>query len=256
MPAGRPARAAVLLCSAFLGAGLSAAAQEEGPTVAPDRPDSCNGIQIVPAGHLQVEGGTTVSWSPGGRELTVGELTLRVPLAGRLETRVQLFSADWASGRESARGLLEPLVDVKWKLHHGERTDFGVIAGTSLPVGSGGFRDAHFLPYGALALDEALGESLSVTVNLGLASSFAAGATHGRASGGASFSLQASPKLSVFLEGFAWGSAGREVPGAQLVDGGVQLLLGRRVMLDARAGVDLARGGNGAVAGLGASALF
>lgn len=252
----RQALAAALLCVALPGIAIPAAAQEQGPVVAPDRPDTSNGIQIVPPGHLQVEGGTTLSWSRGGRELAVGELTLRVPLAGRLETRLQLPSADWASGTESARGLLEPIVDVKWKLHDGERTDFGVIAGTSLPVGSGAFRDAHFLPYGALALDQTLAESLSVTLNLGLASSSTAGATHGRVSGGASFSLQASAKLSVFLEGFAWGSAGPETPGAQLVDGGVQLLLGRRVMLDARAGVALARGGNGAVAGLGASTLF
>lgn len=238
-------------------AGPAGAQPADGPPApVPDRPDSSTGIQIVPAGHVQVEGGATLSRAGGTTELDVGELMVRVPLSARVEARAQVFTVDESWGKGSAHGLAGPLVDLKWKLVDGEETDFGVVAGTSLPIGSASERSAHLQPYGVLALDQQLSGAFSVTLNGGVAAASSGGATAAQLSGGASFSYQASARAGLYLEGYAWARTAEGTPAEELVDGGLQLLVGERVMLDARVGVTFGRESRGALAGIGASVLF
>ena len=238
-------------------AGSAGAQPADGPpALVPDRPDSSTGIQIVPAGHVQVEGGMTLSRADGITELDVGELMVRVPFSARIEARAQVFTVDESWGKGSAHGLVGPLVDLKWKLVDGEATDFGVVAGTSLPIGSASERSAHLQPYGVLALDQQLSGTFSVTLNAGVAAASGGGATVAQLSGGASLAWQASAKAGLYLEGFAWARAGTETPAEELVDGGLQLLVGERVMLDARVGVTFGKESHGVLAGVGASVIF
>lgn len=153
-----------LLIPVLSGPALS---QEPDVQVSPDRPDFANGIQIVPLGHLQVEGGVSLFRSGGTTGVSAGELTVRILLAIRLETRVQVFGYSWTGGEESSEGVVDALADSKWKLFDTDDTDFGLIAGTSVPVGARSQRARHFQPYVAFSLDQALGERFSATVNLG-----------------------------------------------------------------------------------------
>ena len=78
----------------------------------------------------------------------------------------------------------------------------------------------------------------------------------GLVAGGVSFAFQASERASLFLEGFGWNRTEPGGPGEQMIDSGLQYLLGNRLMVDARVGVTFGRESNGSFAGLGASFLF
>ena len=242
----------------FLAVAVPAPAQAVAlpPVVVPDRPDLSNGIQIVPVGHIQVEGGVTVARTGGTTDLTVGELTVRIPFSSRVETRVQVF--DWGAtrGGETSRGVKDPVVDVKWKLFDSEATDFGVILGSPIPVGAKAYGEPHLQPFAVLSLDEVISERLSFTVNLGGASASNAGETYGQLFGGLSMSLQLSPKVSLFLEGFGWNRTERGGPGEQLIDTGLQYLVTDRLMLDARVGFGFGRTASDGFTGIGAAFLF
>lgn len=229
---------------------------ETPPVVGPDRPDACNGIQVVPVGHVQVEGGVTLARAAGSTDFDAGELMVRVPFSARVEARMQLFSFDWSRSRTSTRGVVGPLVDLKWKIFDSEATDFGVIVGTSLPVGSADYRSPHLHPYGVLSLDQTISGKASVTVNAGVAGASGSGATVGLVAGGVSVAFQASERAGLFLEGYGWNRTEPGGPGEQMIDSGLQYLLGNRVMVDARVGVTFGRESNGSFAGLGASFLF
>lgn len=237
---------------------LSAPALSQEPVVqiSPDRPDFANGIQIVPLGHVQVEGGGTLLRSGGSTAFSAGELTVRVPLATRLETRVQVFGYSWTGEAESPGGVVDPLVDVKWKLLDGDDTDFGLIGGTAIPMGARSERAKHFQPYAAFALDQALGERLSVTVNLGGAYLSGGGGQFVEGYGGLSLALQLSKMVTAYGEAFGWSRQEKDGGGVGAVGTGLQILLTNRFMLDARIGTGLGSASPDLVLGAGASYLF
>lgn len=245
--------AGVFLALANPAPGQEAAAP---PIVAPDRPDLSNGIQIVPVGYVQVEGGLTAARLGGTTNLTVGELMVRIPFSSRVEVGVQLFDwgASWGSG--TSHGATDPVVDVKWKIFDSESTDFGVILGTSLPLGARSFGEPHLQPYAVLSVDQVISEKVSVTVNAGVVRGSAGGETFDGQFGGASTSFQVSPKVSLFLELFGWSRTEPGGPGQQVVDGGLEYLVTNRLMLDARIGAGFGRTASDGFLGIGASFLF
>lgn len=247
-----------VVAGALVALARTGSAQPAGdpPVISPDRPDFSNGIQIVPVGHLQVEGGVTLSRTGGSTDVTAGELVVRLPLSTRVEVRMQLFTFDWTSAKESSRGTLGPLVDLKWKVFDSEATDFGFVLGTTLPVATRGYREPHFQPYGVFSLDQAISEKVSVTANAGVARASVSGETFGQLFGGLSFAFQASQNVGLFLEGFGWDRTEPAGPGEQLIDGGLQYLVGSRLMLDGRVGVAFGRKAPDDFVGLGAAFLF
>ncbi len=233
-----------------------ALSQEPAVQVSPDRPDFANGIQIVPLGHLQVEGGATLLRSGGTTGVSAGELTVRVPLAIRLETRVQVFGYSWTGGQETSEGVADALADVKWKLFDTDATDFGLIAGTAIPVGARSQRAKHFQPYAAFSLDRALGERLSATVNLGGAYLSGGEGQYLQGYGGFTLALQLSKMVAVYGEAFGWSRQQEDGGGVGAAGAGLQLLLTNRFMLDARIGTGLGPESPHLVVGAGASYLF
>lgn len=226
------------------------------PVVAPDRPDLADGIQIVPRGHWQIEGGTTLTRGGGTDLLSVGEVMVRIPWTERVETRVQLLGYGVTSGEERLHGFFDPAVDVKWKLFDSAATDFGVIVGSTLPAGSREYRDRHLQPYATLALDRVLGDRVGATFNLGGASVSGPDETIRIFSGGASFAFTLSPRVSAFLEGYAWDRTEPGGSGEQILDGGLQLLVSDRLMLDLRLGAAFGRTAADSFVGIGAAVLF
>jgi hypothetical protein len=198
----------------------------------------------------------TVTRTGGSTDLSVGELTVRVPFSTRVETRVQLFDFDWTLAKQGSRGVLSPVVDLKWKILDSDSTDLGIIVGTSLPVGTHSYKEPHLQPYGVLSLDQIISETVSFTMNAGVARASVSGETFWQRFGGLSFAFQASQKVGLFLEGFGWDSVEPGGPGVQLIDGGLQYLVGRRLMLDARAGVDFGRTASDGFVGFGGAFLF
>jgi hypothetical protein len=233
-----------------------ALSQEPDIQVSPDRPDFANGIQIVPLGHLQVEGGATLLRSGGTTGVSAGELTVRIPLASRLETRVQLFGYVWTGEAQTSEGVVDPLVDVKWKLFDTDDTDFGLIGGTAVPAGARSQRAKHFQPYAAFSLDQALGEGLSVTVNLGGAYLTGGEGQFVQGYGGLTLALQLSKKFAVYGEAFGWSRQQVDGGGVGAVGAGIQILVTNRFMLDARIGTGLGPASPDLVLGAGASCLF
>lgn len=228
----------------------------EAPVVGPDRPDLADGIQIVPLGHLQVEGGMTLVRNGDTDVLTLGEVMLRIPWTERVESRLQILSVAVASGAEHGHGILDPSVDVKWKLFDSSSTDFGLVLGSSLPLGEKGYRSPHLQPYATLALDRVLSDRVAFTVNLGGASVAADDETFRVLSGGISVAIQATPRLTGFVEGFGWDRTEPGGPGEQVLDGGLQFLVNDWLMVDARLGIAFGRTAPDGFAGIGVALLF
>lgn len=226
------------------------------PVVAPDRPDLADGIQIVPRGHFQVEAGTTLAWAGDTEVLTVGEVMVRLPWSERVETRFQILNYGVSWGEESLHGFFDPAVDVKWKLFDSAATDFGLIVGSTLPLGEKIYRNRHLQPYATLVLDRALSERSAFSLNLGGASVSGPDETIQVVSGGLSFAFQLSSKLTVFLEGYAWDRTEPGGPGEQVLDGGLQFLLNDRLAVDVRVGTGFGRTADDGFVGVGAAFLF
>lgn len=257
----RAASSALALAAALLSvlATPCAAAAEETPagvTVSPDRPDLSDGIQIVPLGHLQVEGGTTLVHAGDTDEASLGEVMVRFPWSERVETRVLLLNYGITRRDGDVRGLLDPSVDLKWKLFDSAETDFGFVLGSTIPIGEKVYRAAHLQPYATLSLDQVLSERVSVTVNLGGSSLSNDAGSFGVLSGGASFAFTVSPRVTTYLEGFGWSRSEPGGPTEQVLDGGVQWLVHARLMLDARVGFGFGRTAADGFIGFGAAYLF
>lgn len=172
------------------------------------------------------------------------------------ETRIQLLGYGVTSGGERLHGFFDPAVDLKWRIFDSAATDFGVIVGSTLPAGSREYRDRHLQPYATLALDRVLSERLAFTCNLAGASVSGPDDTIQVFSGGVSFAFLLTPRVAAFLEGYAWDRTEPGGSGEQVLDGGLQLLVSDRLMLDLRLGAAFGRTAADSFVGIGAAVLF
>ncbi len=247
----------VVVVVALLLLAVRAPAQDAAAVViSPDRPTYANGIQIVPLGHVQAEAGAAVFRIGGATEVTAGEMTVRIPVSSRVEARVQLFSHMTAWGEETSSGVVDPTLDVKWKLFDTDATDFGLIAGTSLPAGARAQGEVHLQPFATFSLDQVVTEALSLTANLGAASASDRGETFGKLYGGLAAALQISPRVTLFLEGYWWSRTKAGGPGEAALDAGLQYFVTGRFALDARVGLGLGRTAPDWSLGLGVAYMF
>ena len=230
------------------------------PPISPDRPDFCNGADIVPPGMLQVESGVSYTAGSGDHGVGVGELNLRVPLSRNVEVAVQLGSYMWdGADSEAESGFSDGAVGCKIRLFDGFPTASGssprlaLVMLTSLPTGSHAFRSPRMQPQMTLAADMDLSPDVSLSANVGVMNASEAGERYLAAYGGASLGFALGGAWSGFLELFAWqpGSAGGTT--RYVVDSGLQLLLGNDISLDARVGRTTGDGPASTSGGLGIS---
>lgn len=205
-----------------------AAAQE--PLVT-DRPDYTESASAVERGHVQIEGGATLTDKDGENLYTLGEVLVRVGVAPRTELRIagnSYVASDGEDGFEDA-GLGLKLVIVE---------NTALLAGTSVPTGSSGVGTDAWDPEVRLAHQRALGD-LAVGANIGW---FSQEVDDDRRHGGLAslaVGIPLTDRDGLFLEAYglaAEGAGGEEA----YVDGGLTRLFGNDFQLDARVGIGIA----------------
>jgi len=229
-----------VLLSALIGLTLTSRLAAE--PIAPDRPDFTEGTGIVPAGHVQVEGGATFSRTEENETTALGEVLVRIPLADWLEARLGVGSYDWShGGGPSAQGYEDPQIGVKVHLVDGAggRPDTALLFLTTVPIGSRDLTADAWQPTVKLAVGWDLTPRFSLSSNLNV-SSLAEGDdrfSQVAASLSAGFSLN--DRLGAFLEAFGFSEETSGGPSTAYVNGGFAYAVSDDLSLDVRAGAGL-----------------
>jgi hypothetical protein len=246
---------------AFAGERQSAeVASEETPDVSPDRPDFTNGTGIVPLGHVQVEGGMTLTRSGSEREVSVGEVLVRIPFATHAEVRVGIpsYLATRGGAGERVTGADDLFLETKVRLVEGERTALAVMLNASLPTGSRAVAELRFQPSATLAMDLALADTVGLGLNLGATRASADGQRFTQVCASSSFGFDVSSRVGAFGEVYALNRTEPRGRVQRFADAGLSYRVTRRTVVDVRIGTGLGNGVHGPdyFVGFGLTRLF
>jgi hypothetical protein len=253
-----------LVLAVVLGQALPALAQEgwsglEDP-ISPDRPDFTEGTGLIPAGHVQVEGGVTLARVEDEDSTTLGELLVRFGIGERSEARIGLGSytridSDLAGGDVS--GFEDPALELKIRFtdEAGElapgQPAVALVLGTSVPVGDKELTSDEWIPTAIFAFDWDLGR-FGVGANLG--GSYEAGDDRFlQAFASVSGGFSVTDRLGTYLEWYGFSEEEKNGPSTNYVDGGVSFQINNDLMVDARIGTGLNDADPDWYAGVGAS---
>jgi hypothetical protein len=243
----------ILLC--LLPMFAAACAHLRGPAgpVMPDRPGFSDMPDVLPAGAVQVESGFTTDRDGATTYRTAGEALVRVGTGSGLELRMfgNSYAVRTVAGSGTLSGIEDSKIGVKVRLierpdsAHGAVPTLAFLFATSLPTGAHGIGAGAAQPEAKLAANWPTSGPFSFAANLGAASVFdgAAWGTQGSAVGSASFDI--TEGLSLFLEGMRQFDVRGTAAAADYVDGGVTVLLGDRLQLDAHIGRGVSAGVRG-----------
>lgn len=236
----------------------SGADRATAPLVA-DRPDFTESTLTVSAGRVQVESGYTFSRRERVREHAIGEVLARIGIAGPLELRLAPGSYRVVEGAAgSRRGLDDPAIGAKAALVRPAPDmspllpSVAVLASSSLPVGHESVSPAAAEPEAALALGWAFG-GLSLGVNLKRARPVREGGRFGRTAASVAAGASALPGVDAYLEYYTLRPRAPGSGAEDVLNGGLTLLLGPNLQLDARAGSGLVSGAPDLIFGIGLS---
>ena len=220
-----------------------------------DRPTFTPSPLVVPKGSLQLEAGYTFADASDIEVHSLGEVLLRIGLTKEIEFRVGWLGYVWLDqfGSTISSGANDGSVGIKWSIKTAGETrgvDIGILAGTSVPIGDANIGTGDWQPGATLVLGWGLTEWLSLTTSLGYAYQFVA-RRFDQGFISASFSAATSPRFSLFLEGYGFNKEQAGGSGSFLTNGGFVLALGKRWLLDARAGIGLGDSATDVFAGVG-----
>jgi hypothetical protein len=227
-----------LLAAACVHPGASAG------LVAPDRPGYTDTPTVMPAGVAQVEAGYTDDRTENSRYQSVGEVLLRVGVADPIELRlfVNSYATRSATGTATTSGLEDTKVGTKLRLIakpdsvHGWMPNLALLLATTLPTGADGFSAGKAQPEAKLAAAWTTSTPLSFYTNAGYGAIYDGAAWSDHGWGSLATWYAASPRLSLFVEGIRVQNTSGPASSSSYVDGGVTLLFGDKVQLDARVG--------------------
>ncbi len=210
-----------------------------GPIVT-DRPDFTESTDVVPSGMIQIEGGYTFASAGDERAHTVGEILIRVPIARRMEVRLEPGS--YVSVEGVASELEEPGAGFKVELLQGAETGgrfspaISLLAGTSLPKE---FGRGSYQPEAKLAIGLELTERFSFASNLNYAYLKEVTRRFNQYSASASLAAGIGEKTGSYLEYFIFirESVGGSASG--YLNGGLTYQFNNDFQADARIGVGL-----------------
>ena len=243
--AGRPLLLALLLALLGSGTGPGLLAGQSAPGPGPmvtDRPDFTESATTVAPGFLQLEAGYTFTRSGETRQHDVGEALLRVGVRDRIEIRLGIPGyGSVRTGTGDEDGFGDASVGLKVRLFEpsgagAPRTAF--LVGTSLPTGADDIGASGLQPGATLALAWDLPGGLGLGVNLGYESVEEEGGDLGRGKGSVALGVPVSGPVGAFLEGYVLVPEGSR-DAESFLDGGLTVLLGPHLQLDARVGAGL-----------------
>lgn len=228
------------------------------PPLVTDRPDFTESTASVGAGRVQVEAGYTISRQDGTDEHVVGEVLARVGLTRSLELRVApgSYVVERRPGGSTA-GLADPSLGAKATLVEARPGASGgvpavaVLASSSLPAGHDALNPDGAQPSAGLAVGWDLGAGASLGANLRHTRRLAGGERFGQTVASAALGLSATSRAGVYLEYYTLRPAAPGSGDADVLDGGVTLLLGPDAQLDARVGAGLGSAGPDLIFGIG-----
>jgi hypothetical protein len=216
-------------------------------SIEPDRPDFTEGTGLIPAGHVQVEGGTTLARVEDADSTTFGELLVRIGLGERSEIRLGLGSYSRIDdGISNVSGLEDPALELKYRFTEeaGElapgQPAVALVLGTSVPVGDKELTSDEWVPLALLAFDWELGSRFGVGANLG--GSYAAGGDGDRfnqAFASVSAGMSVTDRLGTYLEWYGFSEEEQGGPSTHYVNGGISFLINDDLSVDARIGTGL-----------------
>lgn len=249
--------ALVCVCLALALMASRATAEEPPPRIEPDRRDFTTGTGIVPEGHIQVEAGTTAERGDAERLVTIGEITVRIPLASAVEVHLDLPSYLVRNDGRRHAGFDDAGIELRYKFLKTEFADFGVQATTMLPTGTRRVAERRFQPGIVAATTIDLGRMSSLALNIGVSSATDDGRRYTQTFTAGSFRLALAERISGFVEAYAFNREAADGDSHRYVATGLVLFLDRDTALDARIGRGIRNGdGTDWLLGFGISHRF
>jgi hypothetical protein len=250
-----------VICLCLLSSAAAFAADTpatgEAPRIEPDRRDFTTGTGIVSGGYIQVEGGADWQHSDSGRQLTLGELTLRIPLAQDVELHVGLPSYIISHEDRRQSGLDDTAVEVRYRFFNGDRIDWAIQATTELPTGSRQVAEHDWQPGAILATSLKISERMSLVTSLGGKRATVDGVRFAQATIATSLRFDVAASWNLFGELYAYNRETPDGPAHKYADIGAVYFPTRSVAFDARIGRGISNeGGAGTIASVGASRRF
>ena len=228
---------AFILCLCFAQKGLS-------EQIATDRPGLANGAGIVPTGTLQFESGYTFSRVGGGKEHSLGEVLLKIAPLERMEFRVGVNSYLFTRSPDSDdSGFGDGSLGLKVKLFEGGEgagsLDISTILATTLPTGSGIYRENKLQPSAELILGWDLSESVGIGTDFSYALASRQGDQYNQFAGGVSLGFSLSERTACFLEYYGIAVESGYGENTSYFDGGFTYLISDNCQVDIHSGVGL-----------------
>jgi hypothetical protein len=146
----------------------SVACGQNADTVNPDRPSFSNSTNIVPKGHIQLEGGAGRRRYGDTSGYDIGELLVRLGISNHVEVRVGVpsYVVSRNSGVQQS-GADDLLLEGKFYVNTKDRLAYGFLANAVLPTGSRSVAEHKFQPGGAFVSDLTVSKDVSITSNVG-----------------------------------------------------------------------------------------
>jgi hypothetical protein len=251
-------RAAYVLLAVLACCGAAYAQQPL--EASPDRPDFTDGTDVVALGHVQIEGGVTVTRTGDEHDLSVGEVLVRVPATKRVELRLGVPSllASREGEGERVTGADDVFVEAKVVLVPGERAALAVLLNASLPTGTRSVAEHRFQPGATLAADLTLSDEVALSLNLGYDDASTDGRRFNQVFASGSFDFGLPKNFDAFAEVYALDRAEAYGPAQRYADTGLSYHVTARTVVDARIGSGLRNGTGGPdyFFGFGVTRLF
>jgi Putative MetA-pathway of phenol degradation len=227
------------------------------PRIEPDRRDFTTGTGIVSRGKLQLEGGVDAQHSDSDRQLTLGELTLRIPLARDLEMHVGLPSYVISHGDRRQSGLDDAALELRYRFFNGDRLDWAVQATLVAPTGSRQVAERDWQPGAILAASLKLSEHAALITSVGGSRVTVDGTRFAQMTAATSLRVDVAASWNIFGEFYGFNRETPDGPVHKYADIGAVYFPSPSIALDARIGRGISNGdGPTTIASIGASRRF
>jgi hypothetical protein len=214
----------------------SVACGQNADTVNSDRPSFSNSTNIVPKGHIQLEGGTGRRRYGDTTGYDIGELLVRIGLSNHVEVRVGVPSyvaTENAGVRQS--GADDLLLEGKFYVKTKDRLAYGFLANAILPTGTHAVAEHKFQPGGAFISDLTVTKDVGITSNVGYSWASNAGQRYNYTFAVSTINIALRSDLVLFTEFYLFHQSGVQKYGASGLDWTVK----KKTAFDVSAGFGL-----------------